>query len=83
MESCFGKEVLSDMKHEVAEACDKCHGQQGPALPMIRNRLQAMFAGSEGAARPALYKQNIQYVAVPVQFQPVGAVVRGDRAVGC
>ena len=71
MESCLGEQLLSDLKQEVMEACEKCHGRQGPALPMIRNRLQAMFAGSELGSRPAFLTQNVQYVAVPVQFQPV------------
>jgi len=79
MESCFGEKFLSDMKSEVVMACDKCHGQQGPVLPMIRNRLQAMFAGSQLAARPAAFAQNVQYVAVPVQFQPVASQGRWKR----
>ena len=73
MESCFGEQLLSDLKQEVVAACEKCHGREGPALPMVRDRLQAMFAGSELPARPSQYAQNVQYVAIPVQFQPVRA----------
>ncbi|XP_043194830.1 uncharacterized protein LOC122380415 [Amphibalanus amphitrite] len=80
MESCFGEQVLSDLKAEVAAACEKCHGRQGPALPQLRNRLQAMLAGSElGQPQPSLYSQNVQYVAIPVQFQPVQAQRRWRR----
>ena len=71
MESCFGEQLISDLKQEVAAAAGKCYGQPGPALPMIRERLQAMLAGSALAPRLAMASQNVQFMAVPVQFQPV------------
>ena len=80
MESCFGEQLISDLKQEVAAACEKCHGQQGPALPMVRDRLQAMLAGSALAPQPSHYSQNVQYVAIPVQFQPVRVASAGFRA---
>ena len=72
MESCYGEELLADIKAEVEAACDKCEGQQGPEMPQLRGQMAAMFAGSEYASRPAHYGHNVQYVPIPVQFQPVG-----------
>ncbi|XP_043194843.1 uncharacterized protein LOC122366535 [Amphibalanus amphitrite] len=80
MESCFGEQVISDLKEELAAASEKCHGRQGPALPQLRDRLRSILTGSElGQPQPSLYSQNVQYVAIPVQFQSVQAQRRWRR----
>ena len=72
MESCYGEQLLSELRAEVAAARDKCRGRQAPSLPLLRRRLQNMLARSGPAPGLAQYAQNVHYVAVPVQFKPVG-----------
>jgi len=46
-ESCFGKEVLSDVKQEMSAACDQCRAQDSPDLPNLRERVQAFVGERE------------------------------------
>ena len=78
MESCFGEELMADIKAEVEAACDKCDGQQGPEMPHLRHQMADMFPESGYAPRPAHFRHSVQYVPVPVQFQPVGAATLGS-----
>ncbi|XP_037083363.1 uncharacterized protein LOC119103810 [Pollicipes pollicipes] len=72
MGSCFGDQLISDIKQEVKAACDKCHGEAGPELPQLRSQLASVFSTAE-AARSSNYQHAVQYVPVPAayQFQPV------------
>ncbi|XP_043219403.1 uncharacterized protein LOC122380372 [Amphibalanus amphitrite] len=79
MESCFGEQVLSELKEEVAEACERCLGRQGPVLPLIRQRLQAMLVGAELRPRPARFAPSVQFMAVPIQFQQAHRMKRDSH----
>ncbi|KAF0304046.1 hypothetical protein FJT64_002828 [Amphibalanus amphitrite] len=79
MESCFGEQVLSELKEEVAEACERCLGRQGPVLPLIRQRLQAMLVGAELRPRPARFAPSVQFMAVPIHFQQAHRMKRDSH----
>ncbi|XP_037083087.1 uncharacterized protein LOC119103599 [Pollicipes pollicipes] len=72
MGSCYGEELMAEVKREIKAACDKCHGEAGPELPQLRSQLASMF-GAANVAQPVAYQHAVQYVPVPapVRFQPV------------